>query len=145
MTRIQFIGTLALAICVGTMVGFSPGKKTADTNLPGITTKDAFPNGCVSCHIGKSPDGDHRLNIDLKKIKAHPDVTSMVKVVPKDCGKCHKAGPKPASLNAALHKVHYGREAASLFVKKFQGSCLHCHALNVKTGVMTMKSGTKNW
>jgi len=145
MTRIHLVGALAMAIGFGTICAFSPYQKGPGAGLPGITTKDAFPKGCVSCHIQKSPLGDRRLNKDLKKIKRHPDVTAMVKNVPKDCGMCHKAGPTPAPLKSALHKAHYGKKAASLFVKKFQGSCLNCHALNTKTGAMTTKSGPKNW
>ena len=144
MTRIHLVGALGLAIAVGTIYASPPYQKAAGVGLPGITTKDAFPKGCVSCHV-KASGGDLRLNVGLKKVKGHPDVAGMVKTVPKDCGMCHKAGPTPAPLKTALHKAHYGKKGASLFVKKYQGSCLSCHSLNTKTGAMTTKSGPKNW
>ena len=110
-----------------------------DAFLPGITSKDENPNGCVDCH----KQGDKGLPAVLAKIKGHPKVEKIVKTVPKDCGMCHKTGGKAPALNLAMHKAHYAEDSA--FVTSYKGACLHCHALNAATGDMSLKSGPKNW
>ena len=112
--------------------------------LPGITSKDDTPNGCVDCHkaLGKEDD---RLPVLLGKIKDHPDVTRIVKKVPTDCMICHKAGSKVAPLNIFLHKVHYANPAGNAFVTTNKGSCLNCHSLDAASGEMKIKSGPSNW
>jgi hypothetical protein len=112
--------------------------------IPGITAKDAFPNGCVSCHIVTPKDGDKRLNAVVKGIPKHPAL-GMVKIVPNDCMKCHKAAVKAIPFGASAHKSHYGKAEKSQFVQMFHGSCTHCHDFNATSGLMTLKSGAKNW
>lgn len=119
----------AVAVLLG--AGSSPTQK-----------KDPFPSGCVSCHA-KVPDGDHRLNVELKKVK-HVGIAS-VKTVPGDCVRCHKGSATKPKFSAVVHKSHYGRGARSLFNKRFKGDCTHCHEMNGKTGGVTTKSGAKNW
>lgn len=102
-----------------------------------------FPAGCVGCHV-KMPDGDHRLNAILGKVKGHPALGA-VKSVPGDCIKCHKAAVKKTTFAESAHKAHFGKGAASLFNKMFKGECTHCHAMNPATGKTTLKSGPKNW
>lgn len=104
--------------------------------------KDPFPKGCVSCHA-KVPDGDHRLNVMLSKAK-HPNLAA-VKNVPSDCLRCHKPAAKKPTFGEMVHKQHFGRGAASVFVQKFAGDCAHCHDMNQTTGKVTNKSGAKNW
>jgi len=104
--------------------------------------KDPFPDGCVSCHA-KVPDGDHRLNVMLGKAK-HPNMAS-VKNVPTDCARCHKPSAQKPSFGEMVHKQHFGRGEASVFVQKFKGDCAHCHEMNAKTGKVVSKSGPKNW
>lgn len=104
---------------------------------------DPFAKGCVSCHA-KVPDGDHRLNAGIAKLKGHPGLGA-VKSVPGDCMKCHKPSAKKPTFADVIHKAHYGKGAASVFNKTFKGECTHCHSLDLKSGKMTVKSGPKNW
>lgn len=119
--------------------------KAPQADLPGITTEDKFPKGCVDCHI-KLPDGqDVRLSAVMKTIKDHPDL-AMIKNAPTDCKMCHKpTGGMAPGLNTILHKYHYAKKGESKFVQMFQGNCLSCHAVDLKTGKMTIKAGPKNW
>jgi hypothetical protein len=113
--------------------------------LPGITSKDAFPNGCVDCHKDQGNGKDSLLIAELSKINGHPKVEKIVKTVPKDCLICHKAGPKPPMFNQAMHKVHFMKPSENRFITEYKGVCLNCHSLNSDTGEMTVKSGPKNW
>lgn len=115
-----------------------------DAFLPGITSSDDHPNGCIDCH--KSTDsGDYRLHIELKNIGGHPDVTNIVKTLPDDCMFCHKEGAKAGALNLVTHQFHYENPGDNHFVSGYQGACLHCHSLDTNTWEMTVKSGPKNW
>lgn len=121
------------------------GLVTAQTakSVPGLTGKDPYPNGCVSCHV-KSAGRDTRLNVDLKKIKGHPNVAGIVKTAPTDCAKCHAAN-SPNAISIVLHRAHFGKMGKSVFVQKFGGNCLSCHSFDPKTSRMKVKSGPKNW
>ena len=113
--------------------------------LPGITSKDAFPNGCVDCHTNQGEGKDYRITAELAKINGHPKVDKIVKVVPKDCLMCHKAGPKPPVFSQAMHMVHFQKPTENPFVTVYKGACLNCHSLDLATGEMSVKSGPKNW
>jgi hypothetical protein len=69
----------------------------------------------------------------------------MVKTLPGDCMTCHKAGGYGGALSTITHKGHYANPAENHFVTGYAGQCLECHSLNAATGVMTVKSGPKNW
>jgi hypothetical protein len=120
----------------------------ADNNkpfLPGITVTDEHPNGCVDCHKNQGEGRDYRLNAELAKVSGHPKIDSIVKTVPDDCLKCHREGTKAGPLNLITHKDHYRNAAENSFIKFYQGACLNCHSVDTATGVMTVKSGPKNW
>ena len=99
----------------------------------------------MDCHKNDAEAVPLKLNLMLAKIQSHPKVDAIVKVAPKDCGMCHKAGAKMGDLSPVVHKAHFGAKADSLFVKQFAGSCLQCHHMDPVTGLVTMKSGPKNW
>ncbi len=111
--------------------------------LPGINAKDPYPQGCVSCHV-KSGSSDLRIPSYLKSVKDHPDITTLVKVVPDDCIKCHKEGGVAKPQNQIDHLAHFSNPDKNFFVTGFTGSCLNCHALDA-SGQMKAKSGPKNW
>ena len=115
------------------------------SNLPGITTKDPYPNGCVDCHKDAGSGKDYRVLTMLAKISTHPKIDKIVKVVPDDCLMCHKAGPKPPVFSQVMHKAHFEKPATNTFVTTYTGSCLNCHSLDQSTGAMNVKSGPKNW
>jgi cytochrome c553 len=138
------LGVLAVLALLGGAVIVLSAASTGDAAfLPGISGKDENPNGCVDCH--KNADKDYRINAELAKVSGHPKIDKIVKTVPKDCAICHKAGGKVAELNIVMHKAHYSKPAENAFVTVYKGSCLHCHALDLNTGVMSVKGGPKNW
>ena len=112
--------------------------------LSGITTTDEHPNGCVDCHT-QSGDNDYRLSTELKNLSGHPDVTKIVKTVPKDCAMCHKPNSSAGPLNLQVHKIHFQNPGENHFIEYYQGECLACHSLDLSTGEMSVKSGPKNW
>ena len=113
--------------------------------LPGITVDDDHPNGCVDCHVKVNDERDYRLNVGLKQIAKHPPIDKMVKKVPDDCMKCHKEGSKAGAMSDVLHKSHFSKGKESHFVSNYSGECLHCHSIDLGTGVMGVKSGPSNW
>jgi cytochrome c5 len=137
---IAFLALLAAAVIF-------PLRLTAQAPafLPGILTEDAFPRGCVDCHKNEAGAIPLKLNLMLAKIQGHPKVDALVKVAPKDCGMCHKEGAKMGSLPSVVHKAHFAKKANSQFIKLFQGSCLHCHGMDLAIGLAPVKSGPKNW
>ena len=129
---------------VGTILALTAAAGAAPV-LPGINAKDDFPNGCVDCHK-KDGANDNRLNAVLAKVKGHPDVSKMVKTVPKDCAMCHKGGTSKAPAIAQVaHEFHYSDAEKNVFVNVYGGQCLNCHSLAVETGIMKVKSGAANW
>ncbi len=143
MTRWQGTSLLVGFVAAGTALVVAQQKPKPVPALAGITAKDPFPNGCVSCHV-VLPDGkDVRLNAALKMIK-HPNVIGNVKKVPTDCGMCHKSGSSKG-VEKLIHKMHYGKKDKSTFVLEFGGQCLSCHSLDPATGKMSIKTGAKNW
>ena len=107
--------------------------------LPGLTSTDEAPKGCVSCHTGK-----RHLKAMLDALD-HRDMKDKIQVVPDDCKSCHEDGDELEALGPVSHSMHYARGSQSDFVVKHGGSCLHCHALATGTGEVTVKSGPKNW
>ena len=123
----------AIAAVAGVSFAAPPATPRA---IPGITAKDAFPQGCVSCHM-KVPDGDMRLSVMLGKLpKKHPPINA--KDIPASCRKCHAAASKKP-FAPFVHRIHLGNDKG-LFLSKFQGECTHCHKLDRKTGVWSMPS-----
>ncbi len=108
--------------------------------IPGITAKDAFPAGCVDCHVK-----ERRVSVLLKAPtmkKKHPPVAT--KDIPASCMKCHSATSKTIPPFAPLmHRLHFAKADASQFVTQFGGECTHCHKLNKTTGVWSMPAGTE--
>lgn len=135
------VSTLALGLGV-VSVAQQPTKKAPD--IPGVTGKDPFMNGCVSCHV-VLPDGkDMRISQAMKALKKHPDVSKTMKNIPMDCMSCHPT-KTAMGLDRKLHPLHYGKQEKSVFVTEFNGTCTNCHSMNLKTGKIGIKSGLKNW
>ncbi len=135
--------------------------------IPGITVKDAYPNGCVDCHVnGKA--GDTRLSTLMtawttavpaalvekarassaapSKIKGkHPAVPKVASNIPQMClNACHKKGSTIAPPFAQLlHTIHLTGGSANRFLTDGQGECTHCHKLDAKTGAWKMPSGAE--
>lgn len=127
---------------------------------------DAYPNGCVSCHVlDKAKAQDHRLSTLLKawsagkvdadllaKSKAampsgvalkgkHPTAEDSLEDIPSSCLDCHGSDSKKAPpFTRLMHLVHL-TGAKNEFVTTFKGDCTTCHKLDVKTGEWSLPSG----
>jgi hypothetical protein len=142
--RNHVLVALAVLVVVAGAAVFSWAQEGA-VKIRGVNAPDEHPNGCIDCHRDAGEGRDYRLNVSLKEIAGHPDITSIVKVLPKDCGICHRPDVPAGALNHITHRVHYQNPDENHFISAYQGSCLECHSLNVATGVMGMKEGDKNW
>lgn len=118
------------------------GASAADTAwLPGLLQADGFAKGCVDCH---KVDGGKDYRISAYLPKDHPDVGKL-KTIPVDCATCHKRGGAGPELAGIMHQSHYRNTEKNGFVLYYKGACLNCHAVDTKTGVVSVKSGPKNW
>jgi hypothetical protein len=107
--------------------------------LPGITSPDPYPEGCVSCH-----KGELLLKTKLDALK-HRNIDSKVAVIPNDCEKCHSEEGGMDPMANIAHSMHYASGSKSDFVAKYNGSCLNCHQVATGSGEVTVKSGKRNW
>jgi hypothetical protein len=160
---------IAIGSLVAVLVALTPATGAGQATGQGSrsTTKDAFPNGCISCHTSTSKDGDTRMSALMmkwtvavdpplmararasatvpEKVKGkHPPVAKAGANIPQGClSACHKKGSMIAPAFAMLmHNVHL-TGAQNRFVALFQGECTHCHKLDQKTGALTMPSGAE--
>ncbi len=142
MTHPTIVPRLAAAGLAGLLMLTAAGARADDppkAYLPGLTSTDESPEGCVSCHRGK-----RTLKVMLAALK-HRDMGDRVKVVPDDCKSCHDDESGLEALGPVSHSMHYARGSRSDFVLQHGGSCLNCHALATGTGEVTVKSGPRNW
>lgn len=142
------------------------GPPPSARNIPGITGVDAFPNGCVSCHVNMPHKGiDARLSTSMKrwvdevdpklmeKVRGaalpgmqlrgkHPPITKALENIPAACMSCHSVTSKVAPpFGRMLHAIHLTGGNDNHFMTLFQGECTHCHKLNPNTGGWSMPSG----
>jgi hypothetical protein len=138
---------------------------TAVRQIPGITTKDAYPNGCVDCHVA-GKEGDLRMSTLMAKWTSAPSPALVEKAraasavpakikgkhlpvpnvkanVPQTClAACHKKGSTIAPPFAQLmHTIHLVGGSQNRFMTANQGECMHCHKLDQKTGTWKVASG----
>jgi len=134
------VGLLAVAVVAVALV--LSGASAADSAyLPGILQPDSYAKGCVDCH---RVDGKNDYRIPGSLPKGHADV-SKLKTIPNDCALCHKRGGAGPELQTLMHETHFRNPEKNGFVLYYKGACLNCHAVDVKTGVVSVKSGPKNW
>jgi cytochrome c551/c552 len=135
-------------------------------DIPGITSPDAFPRGCVDCHIDRPDIGkDVRLStilrewsekvppVFLAKAQAaspegvalkgkHPAVEQALKDIPAGCLACHGENSKTLPpLSRMMHLYHLTGGGENPYLSIFQGECTHCHKLDAKTGEWFLPSG----
>jgi len=104
--------------------------------------EDAYPNGCISCHVNAN-DVDMTIPTLLAaNHPKHPKVSSM-KMIPDDCGKCHKKGAKYGELSELMHKTH--DMESSKFKTEMNGNCTSCHIMKTEDEPESNKSAEKNW
>lgn len=135
--------------------------------VPGITTVDRHPRGCVDCHVVYADEGfDARLSVRLQEWTAgkvepallaqtkatmpagvpakgkHPPAEDSLEDIPAACLDCHDSASKKAPpFSRLLHLVHLTGGAKSPYMTVYQGECTHCHKLDAGTGTWSLPSG----
>ena len=137
----------------------------ASQTAASISAKDAYPNGCVDCHVAGA-GGDMRMSAlmakwtsaaspalvekskaasaDPAKIKGkHPPMPNVKANVPQTClVACHKKGSTIAPPFAQLmHTIHLVGGSQNRFLTANRGDCTHCHKMDPKTGGWRIPSG----
>jgi hypothetical protein len=163
-TRCRF-PAIVLAMAAGAIVAASTNVR-AQAPRPGPGAKDAFPNGCVDCHVA-GKDSDMRLSVlvatwatavppalvekakaasaDPSKIKGkHPAVPAARTSLIQTCaGACHRKGSTIAPpFSQLLHTIHLVGPG-NRFLTVHQGDCTHCHKLDQKTGAWRLPTGNE--
>ena len=160
-------GILVLSPLVLEAAGQAASQASATREIPGLTSKDAYPNGCVDCHVA-GKDADMRIStlmatwtkavpaalaekaraasVDASKIKGkHPAMANVKANIPQTClAGCHKPGSTIAPPFARLmHVIHLVGGNKNRFVTTNQGECTHCHKLDQKTGTWKAASSAE--
>jgi len=161
--------TFLAAMTAVTMGQFPAAAQTKVGQIPGITAKDPYPNGCVDCHVaGKT--GDIRISVLMAayatavppalvdKAKAsspaalasrikgkHMAVPNVKANVPQSCmSACHKKGSTMApSFAQLMHTIHLQGDAKNTYLTTHQGECTYCHKLDPKTGAWKIPSAAE--
>ena len=155
-----------LALFAGVATANEPLKLPPAREIPGLTTADHFPGGCVDCHINMPErNQDERISTlmarwskdagpkllkhaqaaaptGLKLKGSHPNVPGSLKNIPAACMGCHGRTSKTAPpFVAMLHSIHLTGGGESHYLTIFQGECTSCHKMDAKTGAWSMPSG----
>ena len=137
-------------------------------NIPGITTEDMFPLGCVNCHLNFTDRNmDTRISTLfshwtekvepklLDKAQAatsegviltgkHPFETESLKDIPSACIECHNSlSQKAPSFGQMVHIIHLTGGQENHYMTLFQGECTYCHKFNPMTGKWFVPSGAE--
>jgi len=98
------------------------------------TAADVSPNGCTDCHT-KSGGVDNSLAAAVKKS------ASKHVAVKEDINNCYICHAKRADMGKIMHQGHLGE--GSSFISIYGGSCTHCHKVDPKTGMVSVKGVKK--
>lgn len=167
MKRIQLVLALGTLATMFVAVAAQAAAPTA-RKIPGINAPDAYPGGCVDCHVAK-PAGattDARLSTHLAawtagkvdpallatvqatapaglKLKGkHPDATDALDDIPAACADCHSEDSKKAPpLAGMVHRIHLVGGDKNPFMTTYQGECTDCHKFDAAKGTWSMPSG----
>lgn len=155
------------AICVALWTSGAIAAPPSARAIPGLTSTDAFPTGCVDCHVRQTAGTDARIStllgqwngkIEPRRLAAmqvaapkgvtlkgkHPPVASGLKDIPASCAKCHTKDSKSVPpLAQVMHAIHLLRGEQNTFLTKFSGECTHCHKLNKTAATWSLPSGAE--
>lgn len=135
--------------------------------IPGITVADAFPGGCVDCHVERPEERmDVRISTQMKQWHERVDAKVLERVrpiaantaelsgqhpqlpaqsyddIPASCRECHADFPKGVlPLGAMVHALHLTGGRENHFLTIFGGQCTHCHKYNADIGMWFIPSG----
>lgn len=161
------LGPLVLAFCF--WASPVPAAEQSVPVIPGITTPDNFPGGCVDCHI-RLPERnmDVRLSTRMKKWRESVDPQLLARIgavspktvtltgrhpplpeqsyrnIPGSCMACHgKSQTKIPAMAPMLHALHLIGGKENHFITEFQGACTHCHKFDARTAKWSIPSGAE--
>lgn len=169
---IKTLSMLVIVLSISSAVFSSAGQDRPTSaqapparKIPGVTTEDAFPHGCVDCHTNRPEmKMDFRFSSLMKewnnkvepellaKAQAaapkgvtlkgkHPVAAFALKNIPGGCLTCHsKKSTLAPPFAQMLHKIHLTGGEENYFLTVYQGECTHCHKLNAATGLWSMPS-----
>lgn len=137
-------------------------------DIPGITTDDMFPSGCVGCHLNFTDRNmDTRISTSLanwaekvepkllEKAQAatpkesvltgkHPPASASLADIPKACIACHNNMRQNApAFSQMVHLIHLVGGQDNHYLTLFQGECTHCHKFDPNTGKWFTPSGSE--
>lgn len=160
---------ILLAVSLAVVPAQSQVKEQAQPTLPparkipGITSPDSIPHGCVECHVNHP-----EMNLDVRfstliarwtekvepeilaKAQAsapegmvlkgkHPKASGSYNNVPAQCLVCHAKDSKRAPPFARMiHMLHLTGGGENHFLTIYQGECTYCHKLDMSTGRWTL-------
>lgn len=170
---IKTLSLLVIALSISSAVFSAAGQDKPTSaqaspparKIPGITTEDAFPRGCVDCHTNHPEMNlDARISSLMKgwnnkveppllaKAQAtapsgvtlkgkHPAAAFALKNIPAGCLTCHsKKSTLAPPFAQMLHRIHLTGGEENRFLTVNQGECTHCHKLNVSTAQWSLPS-----
>lgn len=141
--KITILSVAAMTLLGVALVGAggSVASGSDQAKLPGDAGPGPYVQGCVDCHVA---DGAGTIGSLLGTMK-HKNVDTQTGTVPDDCAECHSEDGGYTPLSELAHMLHFEKPADNEFIRDYGGNCLHCHALDATTGVISVKSGPKNW
>lgn len=145
----------------------APASLPSPREIPGLTAADAFPGGCVDCHLRYPDQGlDVRFSTLLSGwarevepplveaarassragvtlVGRHPEVApDVLTSIPARCIGCHARRPDDApDMTRLTHLVHLRGGTENVFLTVFGGECTHCHKLDASLGMWTVPTG----
>lgn len=169
-TKIKTTFSILFSVVIAfAMITIAQSDEPTLRKIPGITDKDANPNGCVSCHKNyPEMKADFRLSkiftewaekvpdAMMAKFQAiapdgiqlkgkHPYKVKEDDNVPEVCFKCHGKSMKTAfPMQALLHTIHLTGEKNNHFLTMYNGDCTHCHKFDQKSGFMKIVSAKES-
>lgn len=139
--KLMPISIATLAGIVVLALGWSTARSADQATLAGDAGPGPYAQGCVDCHTNDAAENIGTLLAAMR----HRNVDDKTTNVPGDCAECHSEDGGNTPLSEMSHMLHYEKPAENEFIANYGGNCLHCHALDAGTGVISVKSGPKNW
>ena len=130
------LGAMAVG-ALGLSLGLSQPLGAADSaDNPGTEQISAYPHGCVDCHTSEKAGSLDELLTEI----GHPAVDD-IEIIPDGCIECHSEEGGFWPMDELTHLAHYSHPPENAFLTDYDADCLHCHAMDMETGAVTVKSG----
>lgn len=140
-TQHGFLVVVAMAV-IATGLSLSQPLGATDNEAREDTGADqigAFPHGCADCHTAERAGTIGSMLAEL----GHPEVDD-IETVPDGCVECHSEDGGFWPMDELTHLAHYGHPPENAYLRDYGANCLHCHAMDLETGAVTIKSGPMN-